>query len=595
MQRTRIKTILCAALLTAFLVFSVTALLCACAEPDQPYFGTYESTSGDDDIVIDASKFTWSGTPYDYKVENDTIVVDGTWITGAPLNFRIFENYKILSPGVVSVFDSGKITVRSGNISSMLINYSGFSIAEAYNFYIDGTFNYINTDDYYLMHSGTYTLKDGLLLMNGSTSLGREMKYSWYITEDYQIHYGVYVKGLDSFIPTESPTPEPESPEEPEEPAEVFYTLRYDAETGGSINGQTVQQVAEGCDGSAVTAVAGNGYEFIGWSDGITTAERTDTDVTADISVTAKFRQITEYTLTYTASKGGHIDGEVNQTVPRGGSGTMVTAVPDDGYEFVRWSDGYVSVPWRTDTEVYADRSATALFEKIPTYTLTYAAGDGGSIEGETTQIVNPGEHGSTVTAVPDDGYEFVRWSDGISVPWRTDTNVHSDISVTAQFKKIPIYTLTYSAGEGGSIEGNLNQTVNPGENGTMVTAVPDDGYEFIRWSDGISVPWRMDTNVYSNISVTAQFERIPTYTLTYSAEEGGHIEGEATQIVNPGEHGSTVIAVPDDGYEFVRWSDGISVPWRTDTNIYSDISVTAQFEKIPTYTSTTMPKKTDV
>lgn len=58
---------------------------------DQPYFGTYESTSGDDDIVIDASKFTWSGTPYDYKVENDTIVVDGTMDNGRTAEFQNFR------------------------------------------------------------------------------------------------------------------------------------------------------------------------------------------------------------------------------------------------------------------------------------------------------------------------------------------------------------------------------------------------------------------------------------------------------------------------------------------------------------------------
>ena len=32
-----------------------------------------------------------------------------------------------------------------------------------------------------------------------------------------------------------------------------------------------------------------SGYHFIGWSDGVTTAERTDTDVQAALTVTADF------------------------------------------------------------------------------------------------------------------------------------------------------------------------------------------------------------------------------------------------------------------------------------------------------------------
>ncbi len=44
-----------------------------------------------------------------------------------------------------------------------------------------------------------------------------------------------------------------------------------------------------GGSGTQVTAVANPGYHFVFWSDGITTAARTDANVTASILVTANF------------------------------------------------------------------------------------------------------------------------------------------------------------------------------------------------------------------------------------------------------------------------------------------------------------------
>jgi len=67
------------------------------------------------------------------------------------------------------------------------------------------------------------------------------------------------------------------------------WTLTYNAGSGGSISGATPQTVASGADGSEVTAVPNAGYRFVRWSDGVMTASRTDTNVTADINVTAVF------------------------------------------------------------------------------------------------------------------------------------------------------------------------------------------------------------------------------------------------------------------------------------------------------------------
>ena len=119
----------------------------------------------------------------------------------------------------------------------------------------------------------------------------------------------------------------------------------------------------------------------------------------------------------------------------------------------------------------------------------------------------------------------------------RTDTNVTANVSVTANFA-INTYTLTYTAGANGTITGTSPQTVNHGADGSEVTAVPNTGYHFVDWSDGVLTAARTDTNVTANVSVTANFA-INTYTLTYTAGANGTITGTSPQTVNHGADGT--------------------------------------------------------
>jgi hypothetical protein len=73
----------------------------------------------------------------------------------------------------------------------------------------------------------------------------------------------------------------------------------------------------------------------------------------------------------------------------------------------------------------------------VASYTLTYSAGLNGTITGTTPQTVTSGADGSTVTAVPNSGYQFVQWSDASTQNPRTDLAVSANISVTASFAVI--------------------------------------------------------------------------------------------------------------------------------------------------------------
>ena len=65
---------------------------------------------------------------------------------------------------------------------------------------------------------------------------------------------------------------------------------------------------------------------------------------------------------------------------------------------------------------------------------------------------------------------------------------------------------------------------------------------------------------------------------LTYLTEGNGFIEGEDAQIIEKGTNGTLVVAVEDEGWVFVKWSDGLKNPARRDLEVMKDKQITAQF-----------------
>lgn len=69
---------------------------------------------------------------------------------------------------------------------------------------------------------------------------------------------------------------------------------------------------------------------------------------------------------------------------------------------------------------------------------------------------------------------------------------------------------------------------------------------------------------------------------IVYKVDEGGEIQGgDEVQTISPGEDADPVVAVADDGWIFVRWSDGLETTERVDRNVKADLTVTAIFEEI--------------
>jgi len=173
-----------------------------------------------------------------------------------------------------------------------------------------------------------------------------------------------------------------------------------------------------------------------------------------------------------------------------------------------------------------------------------------------------------------------VDWSDGSIENTRSITNVTTDMNLTANFTKIE-YTVTFTAGTGGSISGTTSQTVLCGGNSIEVNAIPDtaNSYQFSDWSDGSTQNPRTVTNVTSDINLTANFTK--HYIINFTAGIGGALIGTDRQTVPQGDDCTEVTAVAGNCYEFMGWSDGSSENTRTLTNVTSNMDFTANFAQI--------------
>ena len=210
-------------------------------------------------------------------------------------------------------------------------------------------------------------------------------------------------------------------------------------------------------------------------------------------------------------------------------------------------------------------------------YTLTATAGGGGTVSTEGGTYDEGTE--VTITATPSEGYRFSGWEGNDSTSENLIITLNSNQTYQALFELIPIYTLTITTSEGGTVstEGGEYQE------GTQVEiiATPDQGYRFIGWEESASVSETLIITLDSNQTYQALFELIPPvqYTLTLTASEGGTLSTEGGTY----EEGTvvTITATPNEGYLFVRWKEvDISTSSLTIT-VSSNISLTAIFNVV--------------
>lgn len=286
--------------------------------------------------------------------------------------------------------------------------------------------------------------------------------------------------------------------------ADILAVITVNAGTNGLVQlgsgtpaAAVNESVASGGDSSNFTAVPDTGYSFVQWDDANTDNPRQFTAVDFNTKTVEASFTINTYDLTYTAGANGSLQGTTTQNVNYGTDGTAVTAVPDEGYQFEKWSDGSGENP-RTDTNVTAnvDVSASFIENTVTMYTVTFqvAQSGGGSITGSTTQNIQENGSASEVTAVADSGSTFSGWylnnllySENAAL---TVENVTSDMTFEARFSGAQVNVTVSTSGEAGHVTCPDGTTVDPGPTVVAIeslttgkfTAVPDAGNCFSHW-----------------------------------------------------------------------------------------------------------------
>lgn len=248
------------------------------------------------------------------------------------------------------------------------------------------------------------------------------------------------------------------------------------------------------------------------------------------------------------------------QTVAAGNS-LSFTATPVTGYLVNIWTLDDATIQTGGTTYILSNITTNHNVQvtfTIQTFTITPSCNGNGSISPNTSQTVNYGSS-LTFTASPNTGNSVSTWSlDGAVVQTGGTTYTLNNIialhSVTVSF--LPLYTVTPSAGDNGSISPNIVQTVISG--GSLnFTAIPNNGYAVNYWLvDGTNMQLGGTSFILSNIIAdhSVQVIFIQTFIITPSAESTGIINPNSIQTVNSGSS-LTFTVTPNTGYQVNSWT----------------------------------------
>lgn len=240
--------------------------------------------------------------------------------------------------------------------------------------------------------------------------------------------------------------------------------------------------------------------------------------------------------------------------------------------------------------------NVTVIAPKV--HTISASTGNNGSISPSESVSVPEGTD-QIFTFTPDSGYLVdTLIVDGaietVTGNTYTFTNVTSNHTIIVTFKEQPpnVYTITATAGSGGTISGNT--IVTAGSNATF-TMTPDNGYLL----DTLTVDGAIEnvtgntytfTNVTTNHVINVTFKQDPTqlplpeYTITASAGSNGIISPRGSVTITEGTN-QTFTATPNSGYMIDTLNvDSTTVTGNTYTftNVTSNHTISVTFKQKP-------------
>ncbi len=317
---------------------------------------------------------------------------------------------------------------------------------------------------------------------------------------------------------------------------------------------------------AVLTATAHEGYNFQKWSDNIVENPR-QYIVTEDISVFAIFTP-KEYTVDVIS------ENEAYGSVWGGGifpfnTQTTIYASPVSGYSFVMWSDGNTENP-RTIDVTNSIRISAKFIVKTFTVDIIVKGFNMGNVQGMGSYT-----YGTTVeiSAVPNYGYVFKQWSDGVEATTRSIV-VSDNVQLEAQFENATFDVQIVSNDVSKGTVSVVGELVYDSE--IQLDAVAKEHYHFVKWSDG-NVENPRNVTIKEDFNLTAEFA-IDTFTVSVSVNQSemGTIQGTGDYTYG---QKATLVAEANEHYTFVKWDDGVTDEERVVT-IIDNTAYKAIFEK---------------
>jgi mannose/cellobiose epimerase-like protein (N-acyl-D-glucosamine 2-epimerase family) len=366
-------------------------------------------------------------------------------------------------------------------------------------------------------------------------------------------------------------------------PVQLFYL--YPAES--SDRRIKLTPIAIEDDLLKITGITLNGAPYTDYNADTRTVHL-PSGVGGKLKVTFGFTPIVTHTITASAGIGGTINPSGTITVNEG-SNQSFAITPQTGYSIGNvMVDGVSagSVNTYTFSNVASDHTIAVEFAALPIFTITASASAGGSITPSGATGVFEG--GSKTFAIaPAAGYRIqdvlVDGSSMGAVNSYTFSNVTSDHTIAAEFVAVPVYTVTASSSNGGTVSPSGDITVEEGASQT-VTFTPSAGYSLTAiLVDGNSVavaPSYTFTNVTGDHTISAQFT-INSYTITATASSGGSVSPQGAVVVQHG-GSQTFSIVPATGYQIatvlVDGSSAGAVSSYTFSSVTASHTISASF-----------------
>jgi len=355
-----------------------------------------------------------------------------------------------------------------------------------------------------------------------------------------------------------------------------------------------------------LTATADGTSRFGGWGGACTGMDTCTVIMDSARQVSASFERTgggTEHTLTVIKAAGGTVT-----SAPAGvdcgadctedyddGTTVTLTATADGNYDFTGWSGDCSGTTTTCQVVMSEARTVTPLFTRKMmmgmTFSLTVVNGGNGHVASGQTGIdcgatctadFDEGEL-VTLTALPDNGYNFGSWSGAcsgrIGVCQVSMTEART-VNVTFVAESNDTHTLTVTNAGDGTVA-SLPLGIDCGsdctedfDDGVVVTltAVPDANYNFTGWSgdcSGTVSTCRLTMTEALNVTASFVAQTNADFTLTVNTAGNGTVRSLPTGIdcgsdcTEDYEDGTdvTLTAVPDGGNGFSGWTGDCTGP----------------------------------